>query len=158
MFNYIYQSTFEHIEKLARDMLQFRVTDNTRPDYGGWFSDGYGFASPCHIGNARFISILGSCCFSAGSELYDNDEIFQHLLDAIEFQKRTVRASGLLDIPFTNFDSPPDTAFALQMICSAAYIAKAIVLAKRYGTNRVRILFFIFGKHSLTFVMPMKNR
>ena len=130
MFSNIYQHTFQHMDTLARGMLPFQVTDEARPDYGGWFSDEYGFASPSHIGNARFIFILGSCYFSHGSELYNSDDVFQRLLAAVSFQKRTLRSSGLLDIPFTNFDSPPDTAFALQMICSAAHIAKSSELDK----------------------------
>lgn len=125
-----YVSTLKSMDALALDMMRFQVMDSSRPDFGGWFSDEYGFASPCHIGNSRYISILGGCFFSEGSALYGDKMVWERLLNAVRFQKKAVRESGLLDLPFTNFDSPPDTCFALSLLASVAYIAKVSTLAE----------------------------
>ena len=124
MKNQDYLKTVHSMDALARELLPFQVTDPARPDFGGWFSDYYGFASPCHIGNAKYIFILASCVFCPDSAFFCDGDVYSRLMNAVAFQKRTLKKSGLLDIPFTNFDSPPDTAFALSMLSAAAYIAQ----------------------------------
>lgn len=112
------------MDAVCEKMLIYQVTDKERPDYGGYFDDTYGFASPSHIGNAHFIQIAGCCCFCPESAYYDNAAVLERLMLAVAYQKKCQRPSGFIDIPFTNFDSPSDTGFAISILAMAAYMAQ----------------------------------
>lgn len=114
----------EELDKKIGGMLQNQVTDTSRPDYGGYFMPQYGFASPSHIGNASFLMYLGFGYFSPESRYGGDPDILQRMLIAAQFQQRCQRESGLIDIPFTNFDSPPDTAFSISQLAYVAWMAR----------------------------------
>lgn len=112
------------LDERVKEMMPQQVTDPSRPDFGGWFSPDLGFASPSHIGTARYIMMLGVAYASDGSTYFASSEVLKRLVDAVAFQTRCRRESGLYDIPFTNFDSPSDTSFSLAQVGSALWMAR----------------------------------
>ena len=120
-----YESVLQKQDAAVHEQMQDQVMDNTRQDYGGYFSPSAGFAGPSHVGNAAYLMTLGLCYLMPGSRLYEKPEALDRILLAVAFQKHCQRPSGFIDIPQTNFDSPPDTGFVLQQLGALAGIAAA---------------------------------
>jgi len=112
----IYQNVVQKLDAAAGEQMQSQVMDAGRQDYGGLFSPQLGFAGPSHVGNASFLAQLGLCYLLPESQFYGKPEVLKRILLAAAFQKRCQRPSGFIDIPQTNFDSPPDTGFVLQLL------------------------------------------
>lgn len=112
------------LDQSVASHLPQQVMDTSRPDFGGWFSPNLGFASPSHIGNASFIMRLVFAYATDESAYFNSPEILERIVLAAEFQIKCRRASGLYDIPFTNFDSPSDTGFSLSQVGRALWMAR----------------------------------
>ncbi len=130
-----YNNMIRALEKKVEILMTEQVMDEQRLDYGGYFSGPtaknvlganyeLGFASPYHVGNALFITMLGYAYLSPESRYYNEDAILDRLSLSISFQERCRRTSGLFDLPFTNFDSPTDTAFSVASIGRVAWMAQ----------------------------------
>lgn len=120
---------------MVRSALDTQVLEHSREDYGGFFSSNMGFASPSHVGNAINLMQLGMCYLCPDSCFHADEKILKRILLSIEFQKRCQRPSGFIDIPSCNFDSPPDTGFAVQLL--AALSSLAIMLSDVPGAQEI---------------------
>lgn len=130
-----YNNMIRALEKKVEILMTEQVMDEQRLDYGGYFSGPtaknalgtiyeLGFASPYHVGNALFITLLGFAYLTLESKYYGDEGILARLSLAIAFQERCRRETGLFDLPFTNFDSPTDTAFSVASIGRVAWMAQ----------------------------------
>lgn len=130
-----FKNIINALDNAVSILMKDQVMDKSRVDYGGFFSgssakevfgDLYelGYASPYHVGNARYITLLGYAFLTPESKYYNQEEILKRLTLAVSFQEKCRRPSGLFDLPFTNFDSPTDTAFSVASIGRVAWIAK----------------------------------
>ena len=74
-------------------------------------------------------SLLSTACYTFlcdGSELEGNDELFSRIQKSIAFQKNWQRPSGLIDLVSVNWESPPDTGFAVQLFCPVVEFARQL--------------------------------
>lgn len=118
----MYQTLVKNLNANLQKALQNQVMDQNRPDYGGFFHPNHGFAGPSHVGNSSFIQRLSLAYLIPESRFHADPEILNRILISIDFQKRSTRPTGFVDIPQTNFDSPPDTGFILQQLGSIAHL------------------------------------
>jgi len=118
----MYQSVVKALDGTVQNRLPDQVLDERRPDYGGFFTAGHGFAGPSHVGNAASLQALGLAYLLPDSRHHADPEILERILLSVAFQKRSTRPTGFVDIPQTNFDSPPDTGFVLQQLGSIAHL------------------------------------
>jgi hypothetical protein len=121
----LFPNLVRSLDETVKEMMPRQVSDSSRPDNGGWFSPELGFASPYHLGNARYITLLGYAYSTDESEFAGSPEILRRIMEAVAFQRRCARESGLYDLPFTNFDSPTDTSFSLAAIGGALWMARS---------------------------------
>lgn len=75
-----------------------------------------GVPSGSHGANARFIAFALWCYFDPGSRFRGNRELRNRIERAITFQVDLVQATGLINFETTNWNSPPDTAFTIQLL------------------------------------------
>ncbi len=118
----MYEETIRSLDAAVGRCLRDQVLDRDRPDYGGHFNAKHGFAGASHVGNAAFIHQVALAYLVPDSRYHADPDVLHRILLAIGFQKRSTRSSGYVDIPQTNFDSPPDTGFVLQQLGSVAHI------------------------------------
>lgn len=123
-FNDLYNKIIQAAERYADNAFQNQVTDKSRPDFGGLFYSEYGVALPDHSSTAEFIPVIGFLYYEKTSKFYHSSDLRQRLFDALDYMKRCTREDGLIDLRFNNYDSPPDTAFAITPIGYLAYAAK----------------------------------
>lgn len=86
----------------------------------GAFVTSDGIASGTHIANARFVALMAHCYLDPNSRIRGSRRLFEYLERALEFQVGLVRATGLIDLKSTNWQSPPDTAFTVQLLAPIA--------------------------------------
>ena len=120
----IIQKLIQGNDNACTEMMALQVMDEQNPNFGGYYSHNLGYASPSHVCNVPYILHLAIAYFTEGSCYYRNKDVFDRLLLACEFQKKCQRESGFIDIPQTNFDSPPDTAFAIFLIAMSIHTAR----------------------------------
>ena len=65
------------------------------------------------------------------SRFHDSKLIVERMKLAADFLNRSQNAAGFYDLPITNFNSPPDTAFGVHSV------ATACLLAKRAGASHL---------------------
>lgn len=123
-FNEEYRLMVRCLDQQLRRDMRSQVLDPSRSDYGGYFSEEWGFASPSHVGNSHYILLLGLAYFCRQSAFYQDPDTAERIRLAAMFQARCQRPSGFIDIPFTNFDSPPDTAFSISQLSAVVQLAR----------------------------------
>lgn len=119
-----YSNIIADVDSKCETLMKNQVLDKSRPDFGGMFIDGLGYATATHVSTGHLLVILGSCYFSNGSKFFGDEKIAERILFAADFIKSQVRPSGFIDLPCNNYDSPPDTSFLLNQLCFVAYEAK----------------------------------
>lgn len=75
-----------------------------------------GFPSADHTGHARDLAALAQAYLTEGSPLAGDPALGHRLKRACAFFQRWQRPSGCIDLPKVDPDSPPDTAFAVQLL------------------------------------------
>ncbi len=100
-------------------LLPQQVLDRSRPDCGGFVSQGMaggtGVSSAASLGYAYLLE---------GSRHYRSSELLKRILLAAEFGRRVRRESGRFDLVITNFDSAPDTGFLVKVIAPVVKAAR----------------------------------
>lgn len=79
--------------------------------------------------HAYALATLGYALVIERSPRRGDGELLGDLLRAVAFLRRGQRDSGLIDLPSTNYESPPDTAFAVQVLCPVLAEARRQALA-----------------------------
>lgn len=120
----IYQKVIVGNDAVLTNMLGEQICDKARKDFGGYFFREDNMAEPRHGMTAMFILRLALAYFSEHSIYYGDKEIFNRLIAACEYEKRCQRESGFIDLPQGNFDSPPDTSFAIFEIAMGIHKAR----------------------------------
>lgn len=103
--------------------LDRQILDPERTDDGGQFSMDLGFAGSS-TGSSNLLAQLALAYVTPESRYYEDDEILDRTRRTAAFQQRVQRSSGLVDLHSANFDSPPDTAFAVAMVARAARVVR----------------------------------
>ena len=74
---------------------------------------------------AGFLSSLASVFLAPGSRYHRSAELLARMERAAEHLVRIQHPDGTIDLPTTNFGSPPDTAFVLEPVCAVVEVLRA---------------------------------
>jgi hypothetical protein len=106
-----------------------QIADPAHPDYGGVIRPEWGIADPSHVTTTPFIA---GCAYLylAHAELGTSEiapaDLLTRATIAIEYLLRAQRPSGLIDLRDCNYDSSPDTGFAVQTLCALIELARPL--------------------------------
>jgi hypothetical protein len=73
---------------------------------------------------AGFLSGLAALFLAPESRYHRSAELLERMERATEHLVRVQHPDGTVDLPTTNFGSPPDTAFVLEPLCAAAEVLR----------------------------------
>ena len=74
---------------------------------------------------AGFLSNLAAVFLAPDSRYHRRVDLLRRMEQAAEHLVGVQHPDGTLDLPTTNFGSPPDTAFVLEPLCAAAEVLRA---------------------------------
>jgi hypothetical protein len=107
-----YQLALTQAEKRVPGALALQTMDRQHRQAGGFVIPAYGFAYPAST--AAEILSLGTVYCNQDSQYFHSEEIAQRISLGLAFLTREQNADGTIDLPTTNFHSPPDTAFVVE--------------------------------------------
>ena len=81
---------------------------------------------------AGFLSSLAALFLASESRHHRSPELLERMERAAEHLVGVQHPDGAIDLPTTNFGSPPDTAFVLEPLCVAAEVLRA----RKYPESR----------------------
>lgn len=118
-------------DEAVRDLLRRQTTDPAHPGCGG-FPD----PSELHFPGppAGALELFMAAYLNPASRFHRDAALIERMRLAIGFLERRQNAEGNLDLPITNFNSPPDTAFCVN------HVATAALLARRAGETQLAAL------------------
>src|SRR5438105_7368143 len=104
--------------------LPRQITDSAHSDYGGIVHPEWGVADPSHVTTTPFVTgcallYLAQADLRAHGLDMTPAELLAHAIPAVEYLLRAQRPNGLIDLRDVNYDSSPDTGFAVQSLCAA---------------------------------------
>ncbi len=94
-----------------------------RQQPGGGMLDANGLPLP--VATAGLLSMLTAVYLAPQSRFRRSGELLQRMLRAAESLRRAQNADGTIDLPTTNFGSPPDTGFVLEPVCLTALLIRS---------------------------------
>ena len=115
----LYCDAVAQCDKKLKSMIPYQSVHS-----GGFLDESLGFCAVTHFETGAFLqaAVLSYC--SEESEFFNDFGIYERIISAVNYIKTKQRASGLIDLRERNYDSPPDTAFLLALICRCSYTAK----------------------------------
>jgi hypothetical protein len=117
-------SVLESLEQYIVATSARQITDPTHPNFGGVIRSDWGIADPSHTTSTPFI-VACALLYVAQVDgrtrltLVSPSDLLTRAAHAIDYVLRVQRPSGLIDLQDCNYDSSPDTGFAVQSLCSA---------------------------------------
>ena len=112
---------YQYLQQLTRQESQ-KLCRLEHPWQGAYINPESRLADPSHGASSRFVFaggllILAKHQHPEALEL-DSDELYHEVLQAAKFVCQSQRASGLIDLHSTNYDSSPDTGFIIQQFAA----------------------------------------
>lgn len=111
---------YTQLVKAAEQQAE-KLLPRQQPD--GGLLDQYDLPVP-HA-TAGFISSLAAVFAAPESRLHRSAELLPPMERAAAALRRMQHADGTIDLPSTNFGSPPDTAFVIEPVCATAEVLRA---------------------------------
>jgi hypothetical protein len=112
------------------ESLQWQVIDPARPDSGALLAHDTGLADASHTAT---VPLLVGCAYlslahTRGQAPYrvDAAALLDRATLATDYLLRAQRSSGLIDLLSTNYDSGPDTGFAVQALCTVLELGRPL--------------------------------
>ncbi|MAS37478.1 MAG: hypothetical protein CL610_25990 [Anaerolineaceae bacterium] len=132
------------LHALARDIewdMQRQVMDENSPLYGTYIPLDSGLDDISHGGGTRFLASCGLLVVARQTHpdmapaTPATDTLLHRMSIMADYMLKAQRPSGLMDLRSTNYDSPPDTGFVVQLLCALVELGRgepllADVLAK----------------------------
>lgn len=121
------------LHALARDVeqdLMQQITDADHPLYGAYIPHESGLDEAGHGGATRYLVSCGLLVLArqthpqAAPAAPDTNLLLERMHITADYLLRAQRPSGLIDLRSTNYDSPPDTAFAVQLLCALVELGR----------------------------------
>lgn len=105
-----------------------QVTDDSHPEYGAVINPDWGAADPSHRGSAALVaaSVLLRLASEAEDIYVDRSVMMDRATAAADYLLRAQRDSGRIDLRDCNYDSGPDTAFVVQLLCAVLGVARSL--------------------------------
>jgi len=117
------------LDSLVREVdadLVHQVMDRADPAYGGFVSAGYGMAVADHTSGGLSVARAACALLAEQSPMKGDPELLTRVIAGLRFVRRWQRPTGLIDLPRVDFDSPPDTAFVVQLLCPVLMLARRL--------------------------------
>lgn len=77
-----------------------------------------------HSTVAGIVETLGTCFLFEGSKHFRKPLMLERIRLAVDFVTRGITSQGNIDLPITNFNSTPDTAFFVNPVATVALLAR----------------------------------
>ena len=103
--------------------MDWQVDDPARSDHGGVISPAWGIAAAG--GTTAWVAGCALLWLGAGGDDGTRRALLARAIPAAEFLLRAQHPSGLIDLPDCNYDSSPDTGFAVQLLCAVLEVERA---------------------------------
>jgi hypothetical protein len=111
--------------------LPRQLTDPAHPDYGGVIHPDWGIADPSHVTTTPFIA---GCALLYLAQVERQTpfpgltacDLLKRAALATDYLLRVQRPSGLIDLRDCNYDSSPDTGFAVQALCAMLELGRPL--------------------------------
>lgn len=113
---------FELKQNLPKQMMQ-----KDHPYYGAYISPQSRVDEAGHGGTSRYITTCGLLLIANQSKAKDislPDDLLERMEVASEYLLRAQRDTGNIDLRNVNYDSAPDTGFAVQLLCAFYQLAQ----------------------------------
>lgn len=107
-------------DQRLRDLLDNQVLD-AESRWAGGFPNRYGLHEPGPAGG--FVKRATAAFLHEDSEFYQDEDLVERVKLAMEFLERGQTEDGNVSLLITNFNSPPDTAFLMTNLATAARLA-----------------------------------
>lgn len=107
-----------HDEKTER-LLEQQITDRSHRAYGTLAA-----ALPSAGGASDILETLTAAFVCPGSKFQGNRLLVQRIGLAAKYLEQRQSPEGNIDLLTTNFNSPPDTAFVVHHVATAAFLAR----------------------------------
>lgn len=124
---YTYKNALPLVVRSVQRSLRHQIQDKLHPAHGAFLNDAYagGFPSADHVHSAHDLTLACQAYLAPESPMEDDPDLLQRIRDAIAFQRRWQRPSGLIDLVARNIESPPDTGFVVEMLGSVVAAARS---------------------------------
>ncbi|HMD83609.1 MAG TPA: hypothetical protein VKO18_02780 [Terriglobia bacterium] len=119
----IYLDLVKAVERTAEESLPRQQAD-------GGLRDEHEIPQPG--ATAGFLSSLAALFLAPESRYHRSADLLERMQRAAAYLLRVQHGDGTIDLPTTNFGSPPDTAFVLEPLCAAVEVLRA----RKYGETR----------------------
>lgn len=113
-------NVFHALRMRVEATAPFQITDPAHPDAGGIAPPATGIAEPGHVGTAAFIAASVLCALGGDAAAV----LLERATHAADYLLRAQRESGLIDLRSVNYESPPDTAFAVQQLAAVLAVGR----------------------------------
>ena len=117
------------LEALVREVeadLRNQIVDPAHPAYGAFIAAHYGMPAADHTSGGLSVARAVCALLAEQSPLRFDPDLCDRVLAGLRFIQRAQRPTGLIDLPKVDFDSPPDTAFVVQMFCPLLEFARRL--------------------------------
>ena len=126
-FMYSYDHIIAAQAQRIRNAYSGQIFDESNPAVGCFLSErSEGHPNADHGSNA---SLLASACYAFlcdGSVLEGDGDLFTRIQKSITFERNWQRPTGLIDLVSVNWESPPDTGFAVQLFAPVVAFARLL--------------------------------
>jgi hypothetical protein len=126
------------LERLLAPFLAGQELRARSPLRGAWINPAWGLPDPSHVGTTALLT--GCAWLALWGPAASRAEAWHRALLAARYLRRAQRRSGLIDFPSCNWDSAPDTAFAVQLLCA---VLERTTVASEAGELRTELHAFI---------------
>jgi len=126
------------VYQLARSVshdFAWQIMDTQRRYYGALVNKDSGLEEAGHGGTTRFVVGCGLLLLvmeqhpdALPADSPTQAELLERMSLALDYLHRAQRSTGLLDLRSTNYDSSPDTGFAVEQLCALTSIARGSTL------------------------------
>ena len=116
-------------DEVRNDLLQQEL-DESSPIYGAYVPLSSRIEEAGHVGTTHFLVCCGLLVLArqthpdAAPAAPDTDMLLHRMSIAADSLLRAQRDTGLIDLRSTNYDSSPDTGFAVQLLCAFTELAR----------------------------------
>jgi hypothetical protein len=126
-------------QETEHDLLR-QMLDPDDPLHGAYIPLDSGLDEAGHGGASRYLVNCGLLVLARQAHprtvppVPDTETLLNRMNLTADYLLRAQRSSGLIDLRSTNYDSPPDTAFAVQLLCALIELGRGqSVLAEVLG-------------------------
>ena len=124
----LFSQTLKRMNRYVLESYPKQILEPENRDYGGIVSPDYGCASTDSDRHGAFVAFACYAYLRPESPLHHDPDLRVRIEAAIRFMRRRQRESGLIDLISVNIESPPDTAFTVQLF--APIVARARTAGK----------------------------